>query len=185
MGNQPSFSEITDFPSDPIYQKPSYWFDSNSFITPSRTSHKFCRGTRLWDFLEDKAQNHIIGSPSVVLSLELIHSDPKKIDELENWAKKLDGILFLPPDKIVQQYYAKIVQAVNENTQYNVYEKPPFLSKADPWVIAYAKAYDGKVVTLESSKPFQKKPKIPDVAKVFDVHCITIWDALDELGFTD
>jgi hypothetical protein len=185
MDNQASFSEIVGFSSTPLTQKPSYWFDSNSFITPSRTSHKFSRGTRLWDFLKEKAKNHVIGSPSVVLSIELVHSDPQKTDELEKWAKQLDGILFLPPDKIVQKYYAQIVKWVSENIQYAIYEKQLFLAKADPWVIAYAKAYGGKVVTLESSKPLQKKPKIPDVGKPFNVHCISIWDALDELGFKD
>lgn len=180
ISNQTSFVDMVALPP-----KPSYWFDSDSFITPSRTSHKFSRGTKLWDFLEQKAQANVIGSPSVVLTLELAHDDPKKEDALEKWAKKLDGLLFLPPDGIVQIYYAEIVQAVNTNPQYKVYETQLFLAKADPWVIAYAKAYGGQVVTFECSKPLQKKPKIPDVAQPFGVKCITVWDALDELGFQD
>jgi len=168
-----------------LQPKPSYWFDSDSFINPSRTSHRFSRGTRLWDFLEQKAREHIIGSPSIVLHLELTHIDKSKADELEKWARKLDGILFLPPDDSVQIYYAQIVQAVSTNPQYKVFETQAFLAKADPWVIAYAKAYGGKVVTFEHSKPLQRKPKIPDVAKPFDVKCVDIWDALDELEFKD
>ena len=73
-----------------LQPKPSYWFDSDSFITPSRSSHRFSRGTRLWDFLEQKAQEHIIGSPAIVLSLELTHTGKSKADELEKWEKKLD-----------------------------------------------------------------------------------------------
>ncbi len=165
--------------------KPSYWFDSDSFITPSRTSHRFSRGTKLWDFLEQQALDHLIGSPSVVLNLELTHTDKSKADALEKWAKKLDGILFLPPDNSVQKYYAQIVQAVSANSQYEIFHKQAFLSKADPWVIAYAKAYGGKVVTFESSRPLSKKPKIPDVAEPFDVKCLNIWDALDELDFKE
>lgn len=165
--------------------KPSYWFDSDSLITPSRTSHRFSRGTKLWDFLEQKALEHMIGSPDIVLNLEIIHTDKSKADALEKWAKKLDGILFLPPDDSVQTYYAQIVQAVNANPQYKVFETQPFLARADPWVIAYAKAYGGKVVTFEVSKPLQKKPKIPDVAESFGVKCLNLWDTLDELGFHD
>jgi hypothetical protein len=168
-----------------LQPKPSYWFDSDSFITPSRTSHRFSRGTRLWDFLEQKAREHIIGSPAIVLDLELTHTDKSKADELEKWARKLDGILFLPPNDSVQIYYAQIVQAVNANPQYKVFETQAFLAKADPWVIAYAKAYGGKVVTFERSKPLQRKPKIPDVAEPFEVKCLDIWDVLDELGFKD
>jgi len=164
--------------------KPSYWFDTDSFITPSRTSHRFSRGIKLWDFLEQKALEHIIGSPSVVLDLELTHTDKSKADELEKWARKLDGILFLPPDDSVQKYNAQIVQAVSANPKYKRYDTQLFLAKADPWVIAYAKACGGKIVTFESSKPLQKKPKIPDVAEaLFGIKCIDIWDALDELGF--
>ena len=164
--------------------KPSYWFDSNSFMTPSRTSHRFSRGTRLWDFLEQKALEHIIGSPSIVLDFEITHADKSKADELEKWARKLDGILFLPPNDSVQIYYSQIVQAVSSNPQYKAYEKQIFLAKADPWVIAYAKAYGGKIVTFEKTAPFSKEPKIPDVAKtLFDIESIILWDALDELGY--
>lgn len=169
----------------PAQQMPTYWFDSDSLITPSRGPFRFSRGTKLWDFLEQKAIEHLIGSPSVVLNLELTHPDPKKADALEQWAKKLDGILFLPPDYSVQQYYAQIVQDVTANPQYKIFAVQPFLQKADPWVIAYAKAYGGRVVTFESSKPLQKKPKIPDVADKFGVKCLNIWDALDELGFKE
>ena len=51
-------------------------------------------------------------------------------------------------------------------------------------MIAYAKAYGGKIVTFEQSAPFSKEPKIPDVAKaLFDIDSIILWDALDELGY--
>jgi len=164
--------------------KPSYLFDSDSFIKPSRTSHRFSRGTLLWDFLEQKAQEHIIGSPSIVLDLELTHTDKSKVDNLEKWARNLDGVLFLPPDESIQKYNSQIVQYVSSNPQYKIYHTQAFLSKADPWVIAYTKAYGGKIVTFETSKPLQTKPKIPDVAEaLFGIKCIDLWDALDELGF--
>lgn len=183
--SQASFTDVAASDFSTRLPKPSYWFDSDSFITPSRTSHKFSRGTRLWDFLAQQAKNQVIGSPSIVLSLELTHTESKKADDLEKWAKKLDGVLFLPPDNSIQLCYTQIVQAVNDNSQYKVYETQLFLAKADPWVIAYAKACGGKVVSFECSKPLQKKPKIPDVAASFDVKCVNLWDILDELGFQD
>ena len=161
---------------------PDYWLDADSFITPSRGPYRFSVLPPFWDYLEQKAQEQIIGSPEIVLTLELIGSDPKKADELEIWAKQQQGILFIPPNKSVQTVYSEVVESVTHNSRYVIYEVQLFLSGADPWVIAYAKALGGKVVTFETTKPLQKKPKIPDVAATFGVRCISLWDMLTELG---
>ena len=167
-----------------IEPKPSYWFDTSSFINPSRFSHRFRRGMKLWDFLAEKSREHVIGSPSIVLTLELTPSDKSKADDLAKWALDLDGILFLPPDESVQRYHSETVQYVSGNPQYSPPHIQAFCGKADTWVIAYAKAYGGKIVTFEKTAPFSKEPKIPDVAKaLFDIDSIILWDALDELGY--
>jgi hypothetical protein len=167
-----------------VEPKPSYWFDTSSFIDPSRLSHRFNWGTKLWDFLAEKAREHVIGSPSIVLTLELTPSDKGKADDLAKWALDLDGILFLPPDRIVQKYQSETVQYVSTNPQYSPPHIQAFCGKADTWVIAYARAHGGKIVTFEKSAPFSKEPKIPDIAKaLFDVDSIILWDALDELGY--
>ncbi|MFQ5827189.1 MAG: DUF4411 family protein, partial [Dehalococcoidia bacterium] len=57
-----------------------------------------------------------------------------------------------------------------------------FLSGADPWVIAHAKALGGRVVTFEKPEPISTKPKLPDVAGEFGVKCISLWDMLTELN---
>ncbi|HJX13119.1 MAG TPA: DUF4411 family protein, partial [Dehalococcoidales bacterium] len=59
-----------------------------------------------------------------------------------------------------------------------------FLKGADPWVIAYAKAHGGIVVTFETPAPFAQKPKIPDIADLFGVKHKNLWDVLDELKAT-
>jgi len=167
-----------------VQVNPSYWFDTSSFINPSQFSHRFSRGTRLWNFLAEKAREHVIGSPRICLTLELVPSDRKKADDLAIWALDLDGVLFLPPDDSVQRYHSETVQYVNGNPQYSPPNIQAFCGKADTWVIAYAKAYGGKIVTFEKPAPFSKEPKIPDVAKVlFDIDSIILWDALDELEY--
>ena len=167
-----------------IEPKPSYWFDTSSFINPSQFSHRFSRGTRLWDFLAEKAREHVIGSPKICLDLELTPSDKRKADNLAKWAQDLDGILFLPPNENIQKYQSETVQYVSTNPQYSPPHIQSFCAKADTWVIGYAKAYGGKIVTFEKSAPFSTEPKIPDVAKaLFDIDSIILWDALDELGY--
>ncbi|HJX12868.1 MAG TPA: DUF4411 family protein, partial [Dehalococcoidales bacterium] len=104
-----------------VEEMPEYWFDSDSFITPSRGPYRFSRGTQFWDYLEQKAYEKVIGSPEIILTQELTGSDPKKADELETWAKKLRGILFIPPDKSVQEFYSQIVESVNLNKRFKIY----------------------------------------------------------------
>ena len=161
---------------------PDYWFDADSFVTPSRGPYRFSVLPQFWDYLEQKAHEQIIGSPEIILTQELMGSDPKKADELEIWAKRQQGTLFIPPDKSVQVVYSEVVESVTQNSQYAIYEVQKFLSGADPWVIAYAKALGGKVVTFETPQPLARKPKIPDVAVAFGVRCISLWDVLTELG---
>ncbi len=135
---------------------------------------------RFWDFLKQKAEEGVIASPEFVLH-ELCGSDPKKEDALEKWAKPLRGIMFLDVDESVQASYNRIADYVQDNSNYKPYWIAKFLDGGDPWVIAYAKAHGGRIVTLETRQPEAKKPKIPDVADYFNIKCITIWDMLSVL----
>jgi len=75
--------------------------------------------------------------------------------------------------------YDEIADYVNRN--FPQYQAADFLDGADPWLIAHAKAYGGKVVTFEVSAPSSTKPKIPDIAKVFDVVTLDIYRMIREL----
>jgi hypothetical protein len=166
--------------------KPKYWLDTNCFILPHRGPYRFHWGTNLWDFLAGKARENIIGSPITVLSLELLPSDTSKADELARWALDLkkEGVLFIQPNELVQRCQSKIVQSVSNNKTYKPSEVQKFCAKVDPWIIAYTKTYGGKIVTFETVSPGTRKPKIPDVAKdLYNIVCINLWDALDELGY--
>lgn len=64
--------------------------------------------------------------------------------------------------------------------------------KADPWLIAMAKANNYVVVSHERKKPMMsivrpssREPKITTVAEHFDVKVITIYQMLDELNFKE
>lgn len=160
---------------------PEFWLDTDSFVTPSRGPYRFELVPPFWEFLEEKAKAHIIGSPEIVLLKELTASNPKEADELEKWATRQYGILFLSPDATVQQDFSKIAEATKAEPRYAPYEIAKFLDGADPWVIAYAKAMGGRVVTFEKSEPYSNRPKIPDVAAKFNVKCINLWDMLTEL----
>jgi len=162
-----------------------YWLDTNCFITPHQGPYRFHWNTNLWDFLTKKAQDHIIGSPLVVLKCELENTGHE--DELAKWAQNLykEGILFVQPNGLVNGCQSEVVNHVSKYTCNNSYIRA-FCDHADSWLIAYAKAYGGKIVTFERYDPLTKKPKIPNVAEELygDIECMDLWDALDELGYS-
>lgn len=162
---------------------PDFWMDADSFILPHRGPYRFQTLPQFWDFLEQKAREGIIASPDIVLEKELSADKEDAQDVLEKWARPLKGVLFLDASEAVQVSYSQIVQYVEGNNRYKPYWVAKFLDGADPWVIAYAKALGGRVVTFEVPQPEAKKPKIPDVAGHFGIRCITLWDMLDELGW--
>ena len=163
------------------WEMPDFWLDADSLITPSRGPYRFNILPAFWDFLEQKAKEQIIGSPELVLSKELTNSDPKKADSLEKWAVQQNGVLFLPPDSDIQKAFSQIAEDIKANKNYKVWEVAKCLDGADPWLIAYAKAKGGRIVTFEKSEPNARSPKIPDVANKYNVKCINIYDMLSEL----
>ena len=158
-----------------------FWLDTNSFVTPYRGAYRFETVPKFWEFLEDKSKDQIIVSSEMVLQeLEKGKQGQEKPDSLLLWAAKQDK-LFLPLSSEVQEAYKTIADSVKNNKQYKMYHVHEFLDEADPWVIAHAKAFGGRVVTFEKNETNSTKPKIPDVADKFDIKCICIWDMLSEL----
>ena len=162
---------------------PDFWMDSDSFILPHRGPYRFEALPQFWDFLEQKAREGIIGSPSIVLDKELSADKDDEQDVLAKWARTLKDVLFLDGSEVVQESYAEVVQYVQGIGIYRPFWVTKFLDGADPWLIAYAKALGGRIVTFEAPQPEAKKPKIPDVARYFDVETIVLWDMLQELGW--
>lgn len=157
-----------------------FWLDTDSFVRPYREAYRPATVPKFWEFLEQKSKEQVIVSSELVLQ-ELTVDDPKKMDELGIWAKRQQGTLFLPATEDVQQIFRSIAETVKNNKHYARYHVHEFLSGADPWIIAHAKALGGRVVTFEVSAPLSQKPKIPDVAAQFGVKCISLWDMLTEL----
>ena len=164
---------------------PSYWLDTNSLIQPHRNYYCFDRVPKFWIFLEQKSNDEVIASPTIVLGELEEGCKNKEPDALLVWARKQKGILFLEPDDLTQQIYGQIAEKVNGGNKSTPWRAEEFLQRADPWTIAYAKAFGGVVVTFETSAPsVKKKIKIPDVASDFGVDCINLFKMLDQLDAT-
>ena len=156
---------------------PNYWLDSDSLIQPKNGPYGFDIAPSFWNFIEQKMSEEIISSSIMVYS-ELENGDE---DELLVWARQQkDNGCFIEPDQIVQTKFREIAEYVNGH--YPQHQASEFLAGADPWLIAHAKAYGGKVVTFEVPAPGSQRPKIPDVADAFEVETLNIYTMIRELG---
>ncbi len=156
----------------------NFWLDADSLITPKNGPYGFDIAPGFWRFMEQKAAEGIIAS-SVTVYREL--KDYGAEDDLLQWAEQQkDTGFFVEPDTIVQTVFRQVAEYVNKT--YPQHQTSKFLDDADPWLIAHAKAYGGRVVTFETSAPTSKKPKIPDVGNQFDVNCLNVYQMARELG---
>lgn len=147
-----------------------YCLDANVYIEAHRRYYAFDIAPGFWDGLERLVKAQMICSPLMVYE-EIIGSG----DELAQWAKTNKDNLFLPPDDSTQDAFRDIADLVER--LYEPQHVQKFLSGADPWVIAHAKAHGLSVVTMESWKNENQtrtgrvsgRVKIPNVCGRFDV----------------
>ena len=160
---------------------PDYWLDSDALMTPKDAPYRFEMIPQFWEFIERKADEGIIAS-SVLVYKEICEAYDD--DPLRTWAEARPGPpLFLEPDEAVQRCMNEVANYVNAN-----YEAPwagKFLSGADPWLIAHAKAKGGRVVGFEREHGLGgKEPKIPNVCLALGLpNRINTYAMLAELSF--
>lgn len=159
---------------------PNFWLDTDSLIRAKNGPYGFDIAPGFWTFLEQKASEGIIAS-SVTVYGEL---EDGAEDDLLQWAKQQKDVgFFVDADLLVQTAFRQIADYVN-NT-YPQYQASEFLNGADPWIIAHAKAYGGKIVTFEKGAPNSKKPKIPDICQQFVMEdCLNLYEMARELGMS-
>lgn len=102
-------------------------------------------------------------------------------DELAGWAQDRPAHFVANDDEVTQEIFAQIVSFVMAG-EYNLGNRDNFLSKADPWIIAKAKAIGAAVVTHEARvSDGARKVKVPNICNQFDVPCIDTFSLLREL----
>ena len=160
---------------------PEFWIDSDSLIESKKGPYAFDIAPGFWKFLEQKISEEAIAS-SVTVYNEF--EDYEAEDDLLQWAKQQkDAGFFVDADPLVQTAFRQIADYVN-NT-YPQHQASEFLNGADPWIIAHAKAYGGRVVTFEKGAPNSKKPKIPDICQQFGMEdCLNLYEMARELGMS-
>ncbi|MCI0521497.1 MAG: DUF4411 family protein [Chloroflexi bacterium] len=122
-----------------------YCLDTNVYIEAHRRYYAFDIAPGFWEGLTRLAEQEVACSPILVYD-EMIASG----DDLARWARIRKDILFLQPDEATQDAFREIADLAKGGYEPQHVQK--FLSGADPWVIAQAKAHQLIVVTQEALK---------------------------------
>lgn len=155
---------------------PPYLIDSNAFIESKNRYYAFDICPGFWDFMVDDF--------NAERSLSIRHVYDELVvggDDLSDWVKgNLERSSFKDSlgDAEVVKAYMKIAEYVRGDYKPNV--ASDFLAEtvADPWLVAYAMAHGGCVVTQEAPKPSKKKASLVDVCDHFDVHHVNVIEFL-------
>lgn len=158
-----------------------FLLDSNIFIESKKHFCALDICPAFWQWLsEESCSSNSIKSISNVLD-ELKAGN----DDLPKWAQKMlpsDFFIETASDDRIIEERRKMQDELGTCGEFEDVQLRPFLAKADLWLIAVAKVYEGCVVTYEYVRSGQKRIKIPAVAAMFGVKCCTIYDVMRTLG---
>lgn len=148
-------------------------FDTSAFLNGRRDLVPPEIFPTLWNNLE-----MLIGSGDI-RAIDVVKDElTKRDDEVGAWTKA-QGDLFVPLSLEIQQAVTTVLE-----------DHPKLMgagggrNAADPFVIALAIAYDGIVVTEETSSGRITKPRIPDVCHAMSVPCVNLIGFVRTQGWT-
>lgn len=158
---------------------PAFVLDANVFITAMRGYYAFDLAPGFWKSLIHLARN------GQILSIDYVKGELEKgKDTLAQWAMNDFSHAFISTDEEdVQESYREIMTWVLGQDQFSDAAKAEFARGADGWLVAYAKAKECIVVTLETINPdIKRKVPIPNVCQAFGVQFIDTFEMLRRLG---
>ena len=144
----------------------AYLLDANTLIEAKNTWYAFDLCPGFWSWIEDAHNSGQVFSTAGIRK-ELLNGN----DQLAAWAKQRPAGFFLPDDA------ASLAEMPNVSTWVTSQNFQPdairqFMSGADPFLVAYAKAHGHTVVTHERHQPGQRnRVKIPTVCAALGVAC--------------
>jgi hypothetical protein len=156
--------------------------DTSVFIQAARSYYAFDLVPTFWTHLAKLFQKKLL------ISIDRVKKEiDRGKDELKKWASQFPDLFQKTDDPDVLQSYQRVMQWAYAHPQYTSEAKAEFAraDNADAWVVAFALAKGGIVVSQETSSSASKtKIKIPDVCEAFGISCITTFDMLRRLGIT-
>ena len=162
-----------------------YIIDTSVLVQAKRENYPFDTFPGFWKFISHGYDTEMLHSIDHVRR-EILNFDDDT-DDLSVWAKNTIPKSFFKPTNtsLVRGEYDIISQIIEANQDYNEEEIQKFLTGADAWLIAYARANSFIVVSEEDpARTATSLVRIPDICKLKKVkvpHCDTA-SMLRQLG---
>jgi hypothetical protein len=141
----------------------AYLLDSNVFIEAHQHYYGMDLCPGFWRWLEHAHER------GIVITLDKVRDElTQKGDELSVWAKAFPSRYFTVLDEGVMPILTEVsAWAVSQDFQQAAVAD--FLSKADYFLVAYAKAHSHRIVTWEKHKSGTSKIKIPSACDALGI----------------
>jgi hypothetical protein len=164
--------------------------DSNSFIAPHRQYYNISIVPTFWEKLNEFIKKGCIILIRQVYDEICVHDKEEDKDQLQKWIEDKFNCTFFDTfaNLNIINNYRKIMNYIHANNKkysqkaLNVWANN---KTADGWVIATAMINTNQytVVSFESNRDNFNNPKIKNLANVFGVNCITLFEMMKKLGF--
>ncbi|MGO5318556.1 DUF4411 family protein [Bifidobacterium boum] len=170
---------------------PRYLIDTNCLVTPYNDYYRprYTMSASFWKRLKELVNQEEVGILAQV-EKEILAGN-KDNDALNDWMQSVKQAIINPLSdlSIIAAYQNIMRYLTDEKNEFSQKAQRSWMSPkiADPWLIASAKLFNATIITFEKSVRKVKgqpaaKVKIPDVAAVYGVHCISLFDFMDEVG---
>ena len=152
--------------------------DANVLITAFHHYYAPALFPGFWDFL-----THHFSNENLVM-IDRVYGEILYPPELVSLVEQaVDDHVASTATQHVANAYARLMDWVQDNPQFNPSARDAFARGADGWLAAYATIHGAVVVTNEVSAPESKNSvKLPDLCHDFHVRCINTFEMLSELG---
>lgn len=160
---------------------PVYVLDSDVFMTAARTYYAFDLAPAFWEGLVRRAE------AGRLLSIDRVKDEiDRGHDELAQWAGRDFHRWFVSTNdgSVVTGYRSLMTWAAN-HAHFTDAAKAEFadVRNADAWLVAYAKARGGVVVTNEKlDVNIRRRIKIPNACQAFAIPYVDVFQMLRALG---
>lgn len=160
--------------------------DANSFITPYKNYYPFDLAPSFW------SQLVLSKNRESIYLLDLVNNEiTKGDDELSNWVNQNSNFNIVRIDEEIVNNYSRVINYIAQSGYYNQNALNNWSNEAvaDPWLIAAALKDKYTIITLEkptgnlNKNTPSKNPKIPDVAKHFNVKYENLFYMMRSLNF--
>ena len=155
-----------------------YCLDSSALFDAWNEIYRPSSFPSFWQNLDDAIKIGQIISPEEVRATEI-----KWPEQLVTWAKNHDD-LFTELSEDDQAHLHEVLSFLTTDLQSKGLKLLPKDLKADPMVVALAKARGATVITHESSPGISGRPKIPDLCRNFRIIAIRMPDLIQELNWS-